>query len=292
MTATGVAVQVDLSGGTQESLCRLALAAQAVSLDAALAGWASDDGGGGRQVERELHWDACWNVRDLGGYETTTGTQTRWKRVVRAGNLSKLTELGRETLLAYGVRSVIDLRDEREFAVDLNPFHERGAWAGQVAYAHEPLISEAEWTAIRDPEVMSRGYTVTLDLSKQNIARVMAALATAPPGGVVVHCHAGKERTGVVAALMLALAGVPDEVIADDYVASDVALASLYREWADREADPEKRSRLVRGFTSEPAHMLVPLAYLRAQGGAEKYLRDAGLTTEQVTTLQERLCEE
>lgn len=56
-----------------------------------------------------------------------------------------------------------------------------------------------------------------------------------------MHCHAGKERTGVVAALLLALAGVPDEVIAEDYVASDRYLASLYAEWAARQDDPEER---------------------------------------------------
>ena len=139
---------------------------------------------------------------------------------------------------------------------------------------------------------MRQGYIVTLRLSKQNIARVMSAIAAAPPGGVVIHCHAGKERTGVVAALLLALAGVPDEVIADDYVASDPALASLYEEWAAREKDPEKRSRLLRGFASEPAHMLLPLEDLRSQGGVEVYLRDAGLRDEELRALRERLCDE
>lgn len=239
-------------------------------------------------MERELRWDACWNVRDLGGYATFSGRQTRWKSVVRAGNLSRLTDAGRDALIAYGVRTVVDLRDPREFAVDLDPFHERGAWAGQVTYVSEPLISEAEWAAIRDPATRKKGYVVTLDLSKPNIARVMSAIAGAPPGGVVVHCHAGKERTGVVAALLLALVGVPDEVIADDYVASNRYLGPLYEEWAAREGDPEERSRLRRGFTSEPAHMLVPLEYLRSHGGVEAYIGD-GLSAHQLATLRERL---
>lgn len=243
-------------------------------------------------MERELRWHACWNVRDLGGHVTRSGGRTRWKSVVRAGDLSRLTEAGRDALIAYGIRTVIDVRDPREFAIDLDPFHEDGAWAGQVNYLNEPLISEAEWAAIRDPEVRKRGYLVTLELSKQNIGRVMSAIAAAPAGGVVVHCHAGKERTGVVAALLLALVGVDDEVIAEDHVASDRCLASLYEEWAAREDDPERRSRLLLGFKSEPAHMLGPLAYLRDVGGVETYLRDAGVSPDRLTALRGRFCAE
>lgn len=240
-------------------------------------------------MERELRWEACWNVRDLGGLDTSRGGTTRWRSVVRAGNLSRLTEAGRDALIAYGIRTVIDVRDPREFTIDMDPFHERGAWAGQTSYVSEPLISEAEWTAIRDPEVQKRGYLVTLELSKRNIGRVISAVAAAPAGGVVVHCHAGKERTGVVAALLLALAGVADEVIAADYVASDPYLASLYEEWAAREPDLERRSRRLRGFKSEPEHILEPLAYVRSVGGIEAYLRDAGVGAEEIRALQRRI---
>lgn len=238
----------------------------------------------------ELEWDACWNVRDLGGYETGSVGQTRPGSVVRAGNLSQLTDAGRDALLGYGIRTVIDLRDPREFVVDLNPFHPDGHWAGQVDYASVPLISEAEWEAIRDPKVLKEGYVVTLDLSKANIARVFSALANAPVGGVVVHCHAGKERTGVIAALLLALCGVADNVIADDYVASDRYLGSLYAEWAAREQDLEKQSRMLRGFASEPEHILVPLERIRGEGGIAAYLQRAGVTPAELTAVKERLC--
>jgi protein tyrosine/serine phosphatase len=240
-------------------------------------------------MERELHWDACWNVRDLGGFATASGRQTRWKTIVRAGNLSKLTEAGRQSLLDYGVRTVIDVRDPREFAVELDQFHDIGRWSGQVNYLSEPLISEAEWEAIRDPQVLRQGYVVTLDLSMKNIGRIMSAIARAEPGAVVVHCHAGKERTGVVAALLLALAGVPDEVIAEDYVDSDRFLQSFYAERAQLEADPEQRARVLRGFVSHPDHMLVPLQRLRSLGGIESYLQAAGVTHEEIIVLRERM---
>lgn len=240
-------------------------------------------------MDRELHWDACWNIRDLGGFATAWDRQTRWKAIVRAGNLSKLTDAGRQALIAYGIRTVIDVRDPREFAVELDQFHDTGRWSGQVNYVNEPLISEAEWEAIRDPEVRRQGYVVTLDLSMKNIGRVMSAIARAEPGGVVVHCHAGKERTGVIAALLLDLAGVPAEVIAEDYVDSDRLLQTFYKERAQLSADPEQRARVLRGFVSHPDHMLVPLERVRSLGGIQSYLRTAGVTHEEIAVLRERM---
>jgi protein tyrosine/serine phosphatase len=240
-------------------------------------------------MERDLVWDACWNVRDLGGHPTTSGKTTLPRRVIRAGNLSRLTQAGREALVAYGVRTVIDVRNPKEFVQDLDPFHANGPWAGDVEYVNEPLISDAEWQAIRDPEQLKRGYVVTFELSAQNIGRVLAAVGAAPPGGVVIHCHAGKERTGVVAALLLSLAGVRDDVIAEDYVASDRHLTHLYEEWAAREEDPEARSRKLRGFISKPAHILDPLEWIRVRGGIERYLAMCGLGEEQVSALRSRM---
>jgi protein tyrosine/serine phosphatase len=244
-----------------------------------------------QHFERNISWPACWNVRDLGGLETASGHLTQPRRIVRAGNLSKLTAMGRDALIGYGVRTVVDVRDPRELAIDMNPFHERGPWHGHLSYVNEPLISEEEWTAIRDSELSRRGYVLTLELSKQNVGRVLSRIADAAPGGVVVHCHAGKERTGLIAALILALAGVPDEVIADDYVASDRHLESLYDEWAARETDVEARTRLRNGFMSEPEHMLLPLQWIREHGGVDEYLMGCGLDKRLMETLRRRIVE-
>jgi hypothetical protein len=117
----------------------------------------------------------------------------------------------------------------------------------------------------------------------------LRAIVQAPAGGVVVHCHAGKERTGVVSALLLALAGVPDQTIAEDYVASDKQLQHLYAEWAARESDPEKRSQLIHGFQSEADHMLGPLTVVAEQGGIASYLRSCGLGDVDLAALQARM---
>jgi len=240
---------------------------------------------------RVLAWDACWNVRDLGGYPTRSGGVTQYGRVVRAGNLSKLTERGRSAMHAAGVRSVIDLRDPREFEIDMNPFHASGRWPGDVSYLNLPLISEANWEAVKDPERRKRGYELILELSAENLGRVMAAIASAETGPVVIHCHAGKERTGVFAALLLELAEVADESIVADYVASDVHLQPLYEEWSMRERDPSERVRILASFRSNAAQITPVLKYVRARGGVAAYLHDAGLPDDTLGTLRRRLVE-
>jgi protein-tyrosine phosphatase len=238
---------------------------------------------------RDLVWPACWNVRDLGGIPTSSGRATTMRRVVRAGNLSKLTAEGRDALLAYGIRTAIDLRDPREHAIELDPFHPNGPWAGQLSYVSEPLISEAEWVAIKDPAQRRRGYVLTLELSRENIGRVMTRVADAPLGGVVIHCHAGKERTGVVAMFLLALAGCSPSAIGDDYVASDAQLTHLYDEWAAREPDGDAHVRLRDSFRSEAEHMTRPFEHIDAQGGVEEYLRSAGLASQTIDRLRARM---
>src|SRR5689334_19129687 len=131
---------------------------------------------------RVLAWDACWNVRDLGGYATRSGGITQYRRVVRAGNLSKLTERGRAAMHGAGVRTVIDLRDPREFEIELDPFHASGRWPGDVAYLSLPLISDANWKALGDPARRDRGYELIVELSAVNLGRVMAAIACADDG--------------------------------------------------------------------------------------------------------------
>lgn len=210
-------------------------------------------------------------------------------RAIRAGNLSKLTQSGKDALLAYGARTVIDLRDPREFAVDLNPFQDGGQWRGEVRYLNVPLISRQGWAALRDQELRTRGYALIVEIDGSSIARVLNAMVEAEKGAVVLHCHAGKERTGVVAALLLELAGVPDESIAEDFVASDEHLQALYEEWARREEDAVKRAQLLASFRSEAAQIAAPLEYVRTHGGIDAYLQHVGVPADALSALRSLL---
>jgi protein tyrosine/serine phosphatase len=213
-------------------------------------------------VERRLEWKSCLNVRDLGGHRAA-GSETQWRSIVRADNLNRLTEEGRASLLAYGVRTVIDLRDPRE--LERFPYPFVPADLPSVNVRNVPLISDAEWEAYRDPERKREGYVLTAKLSVPNIVAALRAIAEAQPGAVVVHCHEGRERTGIVVAILLSLAGVDDETLGADWTLSDQQ-------------------------TMEAAWIVDVLQHMRRErGSVEHFLRAGGLTAAELGALRSRL---
>jgi protein-tyrosine phosphatase len=137
---------------------------------------------------------------------------------------------------------------------------------------------------------MAEGYVLTARLSHANIASAIAAVSGAPTGGVVIHCHAGKERTGIVAALLLAIADVPDETLAEDWTASDAYLQPLYEEWIANETDPTIRAKRAAGFVTLPEHIMDVLAHVRrTHGSVDEYLLAGGLRADQLERARRRL---
>jgi protein-tyrosine phosphatase len=238
-------------------------------------------------VDRHLAWAHCLNARELGGYDVG-GRKSAWRAIIRADNLNRLTQEGRDGLVAYGVRTVIDLRDPRELERFPYPFSASDVPA--VTWRNVPLISEREWEAIRDPARLREGYVLTAKLSLANIVAVLDAVADAADGGVVLHCHAGKERTGIVAALILALAGANDELIGADWTMSDAYLGPLYEDWLADETDPEKRAARLDSFRSRPEHIVAVLDHMRREKGTVgDYLVAGGLSTRAIDRIRERL---
>lgn len=239
-------------------------------------------------MDRHLVWPELLNARDLGGLPSESGEQTAWHRVVRADNLNKLAPSGVAALIAYGVRTIIDLRDPRELEKFPNPL--AATPPPGVAFINVPLICDVEWEAARDPARRAEGYVLTARLSHANIARAIAAVSDASAGGVVIHCHAGKERTGIVAALLLSLAGAPDDTVAGDWVASDEYLQPLYEEWLAGETDRAIRAKRAEGFITHAEHILDVLAFVRREhGDVDGYLVAGGLTVDQLGRVRRRL---
>jgi hypothetical protein len=208
--------------------------------------------------------------------------------VVRADNLNKLAPAGVAEMVAYGVRTVIDLRDPRELEKFPNPL--AVAPPHGVMFANVPLISDANWEAVKDPAWLAEGYVLIARLSHDNIAKVVAAVSDARPGGIVIHCHAGKERTGVVAALLLSLAGIPDETVAEDWTLTDAYLQPLYEEWLANETDPAVRAKRSEGFVTRAEHIVDVLTYVRrTHGSVEEYLLAGGLRADQIDRARRRL---
>ena len=166
---------------------------------------------------RDLSWDGLLNARDLGGHPTEDGAETRWGSVVRADSVRQLSEEGWQAVVDYGIRTVVDLRSEEELAAD--PPAELPVDAVHVSFfADRPDVFEqveaASVRAASHAEATREVYLIFLEHFRANVAAAIRAVGGAPEGGVVVHCHGGKDRTGLVTAFLLRLAGVPIAEIA------------------------------------------------------------------------------
>jgi protein tyrosine/serine phosphatase len=244
--------------------------------------------------DRRLHWDGCLNVRDLGGFDTEHGRATVRGRIVRADSIRRLTREGWEAALAYGIRTAVDLRFHEELADDP---------PGDVPIdvVHVSLFGERDeerWreldrraTALGDPERATRMiYLETLEEHRPRFVAAIAAVADAPDGGVLVHCAGGKDRTGLVSALLLRLAGVRVPEIAADYALSELNLAPRLEGWLADAADDAERARIRRiSATPAPAMAGVLAELERRHGGVDRYLRGAGADDELLERSRRRL---
>lgn len=227
------------------------------------------------RVSEPLSLEGAHNVRDLGGYETPYGVTTGGA-FLRADALAGLTEPDVAALERYGLSLVIDLRASEEAARSRDPFGE-GSAHPEVAYEHVPLIDgmNSGLAAGQIPESLASLYCGLLDDSSASIARVMSLLA-ATEGCGLFHCSAGKDRTGVIAMLLLGLAGVSDEDIVADYAATEGYMADAFKaQRRQLEALGFKLPGFM--FESKPESMRVALAHLHERyGTAREYLAWAG----------------
>jgi protein-tyrosine phosphatase len=244
---------------------------------------------------RDMSWPSCFNARDLGGYATADGRRTRWRALFRADNMSHLTAEGRAALARDGVRTVVDLLSDSDHRFDPpHPFRGSTSPDAVLRYVHAPVLdeSDAEAVAALDRATsVQEAYCARLDTSQRQYARIVRAVVEAPAGGVVFHCHAGLDRTGVVAALLLAAMGVPADTIADDYALSEERLGAFYDHYRAQIADPAERAAF-RRLAAPREFMLPVLAHLDARyGGAAAYLRAVGVAEDELARLRERFLE-
>lgn len=244
--------------------------------------------------ERHIRLSGAHNVRDLGGYETAAGGMTRWRSFLRADALHDLTAEDVEALLVLGLGTVIDLRSDAEIA------RQPSAFAGHetVSYHHIPLFDNlAPVDAMmleKDAFDLSSRYVDAADRCRPAIARVATTIATAGTGMVLFNCTAGKDRTGIVAAMLLSLAGVDSERIAADY-ALTASLAGALMERLKTHAMARGLDEVVssRLLSSEPAAMLTFLRHMEERyGGFQNYLADGTTETDIVHLIEKRILAE
>jgi protein-tyrosine phosphatase len=241
---------------------------------------------------RDLNWDGCVNVRDLGGHRTEDGGETQYGRVIRADSVRGLSEAGWRALVDYGVRGIVDLRWAEELAEDPPlEFPMDVTHVSLFGDRTEMSAVDALVAPIKDPAARKReSYIEFLKRFRTNFGRAVSAVAGAPEGGVVVHCAGGVDRTGLTVALLLRVCGVPTRDVAADYAASEQRWAPYIPEWVNDATTEEEREWRTLLARCPPEAMVSVLDELeRTHGGVEAYLLGAGADRPSLRRVRERL---
>jgi protein-tyrosine phosphatase len=233
---------------------------------------------------RPLDFPNLLNARDLGGHPTSDGSQTRWRSLLRADDLAQLTTAGLGAIADYGVRTILDLRWPEEAVRHPSPVPTA---LPHVHYARIPLLTHAEeeWRLRSGDATKELWKCAVLEYARDELRHVLRFIAAAPPEPLLFHCVAGKDRTGLVAALLLALAEATPAAIAHDYTASTTNLRDGYLERYP-ETEP---ARILEALRCPEAGAHNMLRFLEQAGGISAYLMQIGLTAAEVGRLRARL---
>lgn len=256
----------------------------------------------------DVVFETLYNVRDLGGHRTAGGFTTAAGVLFRADGLHRASPSDTRRLLSLGIRTVVDLRSDGERRAE-------GVFAAPtVSVHHAPLLERVwgegerpEWAGedLDGPGLLAALYEWLLSERSAAIATAVTALAEAD-GPAAFHCSAGKDRTGLVAALVLSTCGVGAEAIAADYATSAAAMANLqswYREndprspvagpassTGDGEPDRAEAARAIAHVGAEPTTMLRTLEVVAERwGSSRRYLIAAGVAENRLECLIERM---
>ena len=203
----------------------------------------------------------------------------------RADSMHRLTADDQQTLLGFGLRTVIDLRRTRELAALPNVF----ASSAEVTYRHQNLVGDEPLPySLADGTPADRifgSYSSWIEHREEQVGEVLATLAEPGALPALYHCAGGKDRTGVISAMLLELAGVAKETIAEDY---GLTARYLWDRWQSEPPEVEGGAVLRdwRDYQREfcpPESMLKVLDFLETRyGGAEGFARSAGLSDSRI----------
>lgn len=244
----------------------------------------------GHPYPRTLTFSSTYNFRDVGGYAGLDGRTVRWRRLFRADTLHRLAGADWDEFADLGVKTVIDLRRELEV-------EEYGRVADYEGLDYRHLVLEhVDWKDVPHPadivheRWLADRYLNFAEDGRTAIKTALSVIADPAAAPVVVHCMAGKDRTGVTCAIALSLLGVSDEDVAADYALTTVAMQSLVEYL--RENNPSAIEGQEHMFDSPAEAMMLFLADLRRlHGSIEDYARAIGIKDEEVATMRDHLLE-
>lgn len=241
---------------------------------------------------RLVELEAVHNFRDLGGYPARDGSVTRWQRMYRADGLHRLTAGDIETVRALGLHTVVDLRSNAEIEKWGTFPHE----VIQLNFTHHPVIdqtweldSQAERT---DHDFLVWAYEQMLEVGSARFATAIEELARPGALPAVFHCAAGKDRTGLLAAMVLESLGVPRTVVLADYELTVQGMVRM-RSWLVRH-HPEAAASLAE--TPSAFLMALPAALgdvldglAVRHGSVEQYVKSIGVSDAALQSLADQL---
>jgi len=247
-------------------------------------------------MERSIQLEGCLNFRDLGGYPTRDGRRLAWRRIYRSDGLHQLS--GSDVAhLRDGLRlsDLIDLRSSAELRLD-----GRGPLEKEpIAFHHVPLF-DGDRPSTLDPKLQKAMEEMSLadryfglaEMAKQPIARVVRLVSEAE-GGAVYHCAAGKDRTGVISAVLLSALGVSRDLIVADYALSQQNLDAIVERLTASEGYKEMFEHLPPDtLHAEPETMVSLLGKIEERyGSMVGYLESAGVGREVVERLRANVLE-
>ncbi|HEV2635846.1 MAG TPA: tyrosine-protein phosphatase [Actinocrinis sp.] len=221
---------------------------------------------------RILDWDGLVNARDLGGLPAGAGAAIRPGALVRSAGPDHLTEAGWRSVAEHGIRTVIDLRNDDEVE---QPLAARPAGTSLVRVPVDQFLAPGWYNTVSDLDGTPRIFRAYLRDGAKAMAEFVAAVAGAAPGGILVHCELGRDRTGLAVMVLLRLAGVEPEAIAADYELSYQNSGPHGTSLHQDDLDEIRESLTEAGLTAREAMLAVladfdPEAYFAAAGvGAE-----------------------
>ena len=245
---------------------------------------------------RLIGLEAVHNFRDLGGYPTAGGRTTKWRTLFRSDGLYRLRgadDMSR--VMQLGLKSVIDLRTEREQ-------REQGIFPIddiEVTFHHLSIV-DVTWSDTETPEFEDEveflvwGYRDMLEIGSSRFADAMHVLAQTESLPGVFHCAAGKDRTGVLAALLLSSLGVDDAHICADYgLTQDAMRRSIAWSKVHRPELAERYATIPKAYlAADPRAMQIILAELaQRHGSVRNYVREIGVADNTVDALSDLLLE-
>jgi protein-tyrosine phosphatase len=242
-------------------------------------------------VNRHIPFERLHNLRDLGGYVTEDGWAVRWGRLFRSDSLGKLNGEDWQRFLTLGVRTVIDLRYPWEIAAKGRVPEHPGLAYHNLSIEHRPYDQPGLSPEIEPGRFLADRYLEVAHDGVKELRQALEVIAAAENGPVVFHCASGKDRTGLLAALVLALLGVVESDIIEDFTLTELATERLIADWR---ADNPGRQLTWPGYGRAPADVMrLFLADLAEQYGSVRgYTADPlGVDDDLVAALRSNLLE-